>query len=82
MDAAIMQKLLPKLHGSKKNLGPVLECLALLCLKEENRPREKASGKQENVFVEKNARFWNSLQKVKRMRKRLAECGFTSFAEA
>ena len=31
MDAAIMQKLLPKLHGSKKKLGPVLDKLAELC---------------------------------------------------
>jgi len=31
MDAAIMQKLLPKLHGSKKKLGPVLETLIELC---------------------------------------------------
>lgn len=31
MDAAIMQKLLPKLHGSKKKLGPVLEKLVGLC---------------------------------------------------
>ena len=31
IDAAIMQKLLPKLHGSKKKLGPVLETLIGLC---------------------------------------------------
>lgn len=31
MDAAIMQKLLPKLHGSKKKLGPVIEALIELC---------------------------------------------------
>jgi hypothetical protein len=31
MDAAIMQKLLPKLHGSKKKLGPILEKLNGLC---------------------------------------------------
>jgi len=31
MDASIMQKLLPKLHGSKKKLGPVLDKLKGLC---------------------------------------------------
>ena len=31
MDAAIMQKLLPKLHGSKKKLRPVLDKLKDLC---------------------------------------------------
>lgn len=60
MDAAIMQKLLPKLHGSKKKLGPVLEKLDGLC----------------------SGRFTASIEKIGRMRKRLAEHGFTSFAEA
>lgn len=32
MDAAVMQKLLPKLHGSKKKLAPVLDSLAELCV--------------------------------------------------
>ena len=31
MDAAIMQKLLPKLHGSKKKLQPVLDALGEVC---------------------------------------------------
>lgn len=31
MDRAIMQKLLPKLHGSKKKLGPILSSLQSLC---------------------------------------------------
>jgi 5-methylcytosine-specific restriction protein B len=60
MDAAIMQKLLPKLHGSKKKLGPILEKLNTLC----------------------GARFPASSEKIGRMQKRLAEHGFTSFAEA
>jgi hypothetical protein len=60
MDAAIMQKLLPKLHGSKKKLGPVLEKLNGRC-----------AGK-----------FPVSIEKIVRMQKRLAEHGFTSFAEA
>ncbi len=31
MDAAVMQKLLPKLHGSRRKLEPVLETLEKLC---------------------------------------------------
>ena len=31
IDAAVLQKLLPKLHGSQARLGPVLDKLALLC---------------------------------------------------
>jgi 5-methylcytosine-specific restriction protein B len=60
MDAAIMQKLLPKLHGSKKKLGPVLEKLEGLCA----------------------GRFTSALEKIGRMKRRLVEHGFTSFAEA
>jgi 5-methylcytosine-specific restriction protein B len=60
MDAAIMQKLLPKLHGSKKKLGPGLDKLNTLC----------------------GERFPASAEKIVRMQKRLAEHGFTSFAEA
>lgn len=36
MDAAIIQKLLPKLHGSQRKLKPVLIKLAALCLEEDN----------------------------------------------
>jgi 5-methylcytosine-specific restriction protein B len=31
MDAAIMQKLLPKLHGARRKLEPILEKLETLC---------------------------------------------------
>ena len=34
LDAATMQKLLPKLHGSKSRLGPVLNVLKEICVKE------------------------------------------------
>ena len=34
-DAAIIQKLLPKVHGSRRKLEPVLRTLGRLCLKEE-----------------------------------------------
>ncbi len=61
MDAAIMQKLLPKLHGSKKKLGPVLEKLVTLCAAEH---------------------YPMSAAKIARMQQRLADHGFTSFAEA
>lgn len=80
MDAAIMQKLLPKLHGSKKKLGPVLETLIRLCLKEAIRP--ETTPVAENLLTEENALYWGSLEKLARMRKRLTEHGFTSFAEA
>jgi len=39
-------------------------------------------GKTVEDLIEGNALYWNSLEKLGRMRKRLAEHGFTSFAEA
>ncbi len=80
MDAAIMQKLLPKLHGSKKKLGPVLATLIRLCLKEEARPENDPI--KGEVLTKENALYPGSLEKLARMRRRLAEHGFTSFAEA
>ena len=80
VDAAIMQKLLPKLHGSKKKLGPVLAALIRLCLKEEARPESDPI--KDEILTKENALYPNSVEKLARMRKRLAEHGFTSFAEA
>jgi len=68
MDAAIMQKLLPKLHGARRKLEPVLEKLEKLC---------KSGGNETNEI-----RYPSSLEKIQRMLKRLREHGFTSFAEA
>lgn len=82
MDAAIMQKLLPKLHGSKKKLGPVLTRLIRLCMKEEFRPKDEKEAVKEEFIKEGSAIYWNSLEKLGRMQRRLQENGFTSFAEA
>ena len=81
MDAAIMQKLLPKLHGSKKKLMPVLESLMRLCFKDEVLKDNKDEIKDE-IITEDNAVYWRSLEKLGRMRKRLQDHGFTSFTEA
>lgn len=82
MDAAIMQKLLPKLHGSKKKLQDVLNVLIWHCLKEAARPEKMESVVEDEKLVNENALYPVSLDKLKRMRKRLAEHGFASFAEA
>jgi 5-methylcytosine-specific restriction protein B len=80
MDAAIMQKLLPKLHGSKKKLGPVLTALIRLCLKEGEWLKNDPIKAED--LIDENAIYPRSLEKLARMRKRLGEHGFTSFAEA
>jgi 5-methylcytosine-specific restriction endonuclease McrBC GTP-binding regulatory subunit McrB len=72
MDAAIMQKLLPKLHGSKKKLSPVLETLIKLCTSDIT----PAEGEENNI------KYPVSMEKLIRMQERLQTHGFTSFAEA
>lgn len=79
MDIAIMQKILPKLHGAKKKLGPVLDTLIAQCLLSKHRAVTPIT---DELLVEENARYPRSLEKLKRMRKRLRQLGFASFAEA
>jgi len=81
MDAAIMQKLLPKLHGSKKKLVPVLASLIRLSMKE-SVIKDLTNPLKDDILIEGNAKYPVSIAKLKRMRQRLAEHGFTSFAEA
>lgn len=80
MDAAIMQKLLPKVHGSRRKLDPILKKLALLCLKDDNTAKidEVLTGQ----FPEGEVKYPISLEKIGRMYRSLLENGFTSYAEA
>lgn len=76
LDAAIVQKLLPKLHGSRKKLEPVLGRLWKLCF--------TGSGKDLNIAQEhvERAQFRESADKIRRMYESAIANGFTSFAEA
>lgn len=76
LDAAIVQKLLPKLHGSRKKLEPVLQKLWKLCFSGASKDLNIA-----NEHVEK-ADFKESADKIRRMYESAAANGFTSFAEA
>lgn len=82
-DAAIIQKLLPKLHGSRKKLEPILRTLTGFCLVNEKQNEENIEKilKDGNFHVD-DARFPVSLEKIIRMHKRIIQDGFTSFAEA
>lgn len=79
-DAAIMQKLLPKLHGSRRKLEPILKTLAGLCLKEGEKPEEylALNGDADPA----KALYPISLEKIQRMYRGLIDNGFTSYAEA
>lgn len=76
LDAAIVQKLLPKLHGSRKKLEPVLSQLWKLCF--------TGAGKDLNISKEnvEKAEFKESADKIRRMYESATTNGFTSFAEA
>ena len=76
LDAAIVQKLLPKLHGSRKKLEPVLGRLWKLCF--------TGAGKDLNIAQEhvEKAQFKESADKIRRMYESATANGFTSFAEA
>lgn len=76
LDAAIVQKLLPKLHGSRKKLEPVLTQLWKLCF--------TGVGKDLNITKEnvEKAQFTESADKIRRMYESATANGFTSFAEA
>ena len=76
LDAAIVQKLLPKLHGSRKKLEPVLGRLWKLCF--------TGAGKDLNIAKENvdKAEFKESADKIRRMYESATANGFTSFAEA
>ncbi len=90
VDIAIMQKLLPKLHGSRKKLVGPLETLAGLCLKKMTDADKEISAReayrQYDESKNKNG-DWEviypiSFAKIKRMIKNAIDNGFTSYAEA
>lgn len=78
IDAAIVQKLLPKLHGSRKKMVDVLKALFALCVKD---------GQELNLenVVEVDATLYKypiSADKIARMYNTAITNGYTSFAEA
>jgi 5-methylcytosine-specific restriction enzyme B len=83
-DAAIMQKLLPRVHGSRRRLEPVLRTLITLCLTDRSMTNiEQLLSSEEDDFTgDATVRFPISLEKLKRLYKRVIQDGFTSFAEA
>lgn len=93
IDIAIMQKLLPKIHGSRKKLVGPLETLAGFCLERlDGAPEVDTSNKlktkyQQFISEKRNYAIWKvkysiSFEKIERMLKNVIENGFTSYAEA
>lgn len=76
IDAAIVQKLLPKLHGSRKKLSDVLGKLWGIC--------KNTQDKQDVINIEEAEKsvYPLSADKIARMYQAAQDNGFTSFAEA
>ncbi len=90
MDIAVVQKLLPKLHGSRKKLVGPLETLAGLCInpdaykgvKGREAYRALNEDKTDPNMKKANVIYPISFEKIERMLKNAIENGFTSYAEA
>ena len=82
LDIAIMQKLLPKLHGSRRKLCPVLETLGSFCVSGDTKIIKEVFEKQDYDFNGKNVLYPLSLEKISRMYRGAIDNGFASFAEA
>lgn len=82
IDIAIMQKLLPKLHGSRRKLCPVLEMLGSFCISGEVKIIKDVFENIDFDFNGNNVVYPLSLEKITRMYKGAIDNGFASFAEA
>lgn len=79
IDNAIMQKLLPKLHGSRRKLEPVLVALGKICAGDKV-VEDFFENKDERDYSK--AKYELSLEKITRMYDNLINNGFASYAEA
>ncbi|GGD95105.1 McrB family protein [Planktosalinus lacus] len=82
IDIAIMQKLLPKLHGSRRKLCSVLETLGAFCISGNVKIIKDVFEKEDFDFNGTNVLYPLSLEKITRMHKGAVDNGFASFAEA
>ena len=84
LDIAIMQKLLPKLHGSRRKLCPILITIASFCLKNDKivNIEKEVFSKEDFNFESDDVKYPISLEKITRMYKGAIENGFASYAEA
>lgn len=84
LDIAIMQKLLPKLHGSRSKLVKILIALSGLCVEGISKEvfEKQFDDLYKNAFNELTIKYPISFEKLIRMYKNVLANGFTSYAEA
>ena len=84
LDIAIMQKLLPKLHGSRSKLVKILIALSGLCVEGITKEvfEKQFDDLYKNNFDGITKKYPISFEKLIRMYKNVLSNGFTSYAEA
>lgn len=81
MDAALMQKLLPKIYGSRRKLEPVLKALGRRCLVNPELLDDYLANKKDPPGPEA-IHYPAALEKIRRIYRNLIDHGFASYAEA
>jgi energy-coupling factor transporter ATP-binding protein EcfA2 len=88
-DCVVFQKFLPKLHGSRAKLGPLLKALWFLCVHDAAgrgadalKAAEESKVEPKKNDIPANAPYPLSAEKICRMWQLLMDNGFASFAEA
>ena len=82
LDVAIIQKLLPKLHGSRRKLVPTLITLGSFCIKGDIDIEKEVFEKEEFDLKKSDTMYPLSLEKIMRMYRGAVDNGYASFAEA
>ena len=77
-----MQKLLPKLHGSRRKISPVLETLGSFCISGDPKIITEVFENSDFDFEGAEVLYPLSLEKIARMYNGAVDNGFASFAEA
>lgn len=80
IDIAIMQKLLPKLHGSRRKLEKVIIAMAKCCTNDNIKTYLETNPEEREVYTE--IKYPLSFEKLTRMYDSLIANGFASYAEA
>ncbi len=81
VDIALMQKLLPKVHGSRKKMEKILKVLAGLCTTDSATAKTLLE-KDEFALPDTGVKYPMALEKLWRMYRGAVDNGFTSYAEA
>jgi hypothetical protein len=84
IDCAIMQKLLPKVHGSRSKLTKILPILGGFCLINSEKIKENYFEKFDSIEFsnDSNIKYKISFEKICRIYKNAVENGYASYAEA